>query len=215
MPRSTSRTAAKPPPVLVKADARPGRPPVTSRAELEHVALNLFWENGFDETTIDDIALACGIGRRTFFRYFSSKNDVPWGGFTEELDRLAADLAATPARVPLLDAIRKGILKFNRVDPQELPWHRKRMSLILKSDTLRAHSTLQYEHWVAVIAEYAAARLGHDPLGLVPRTIGYSALGACLVGYQTWLREPGSDLLELLDQALSLLLSGFADIEST
>src|ERR671911_699689 len=46
-----------------------GRRRSTSRAELERVALGLFATKGFDETTVDDIAAAAGIGRRTFFRY--------------------------------------------------------------------------------------------------------------------------------------------------
>ena len=60
---------------------RQGRPPVTSRAELERIALDLFIRQGFTETTLDDIAAAAGIARRTFFGYFSSKNDVVWGDF--------------------------------------------------------------------------------------------------------------------------------------
>ena len=60
---------------------RPGRPPVTSRTELEQIALDLFLRNGFNETTLDDIAGAAGIARRTFFGYYSSKNDVVWGDF--------------------------------------------------------------------------------------------------------------------------------------
>ncbi|MCQ0020665.1 TetR family transcriptional regulator [Actinomadura madurae] len=58
---------------------RVGRRPRTSRGELERVALRLFAERGFEETTVDDIASAAGIGRRTFFRYYGSKNDVVWG----------------------------------------------------------------------------------------------------------------------------------------
>jgi len=51
------------------ADQRAGRPAVTSRAELEQVALGLFAEAGFEATTVDDIAAAAGVARRTFFRY--------------------------------------------------------------------------------------------------------------------------------------------------
>src|SRR5579863_5655824 len=54
-----------------------GRRRVTSQAELEHIAFDLFEANGFEQTTVEDIATAAGIGRRTFFRYFPSKNDVP------------------------------------------------------------------------------------------------------------------------------------------
>src|ERR1700733_4483234 len=65
--------------------ARAGRKPVTSRADLEHVAFDLFDRQGFERTTVDDIARAAGIGRRTFFRYFPSKNAVPWGTFAGHL----------------------------------------------------------------------------------------------------------------------------------
>ena len=75
-----------------------GRKRVTSRAELEHVAFELFERQGFDGTTIDDIAPAAGIGRRTFFRYFPSKNDIPWGNFDEELERMRARLGLTRHR---------------------------------------------------------------------------------------------------------------------
>ena len=50
------------------AGGQPGRRRVTSRAELEHVAFELFEADGFEQTTVEDIAAAAGIGRRTFFR---------------------------------------------------------------------------------------------------------------------------------------------------
>src|SRR4051812_41921439 len=63
-----------------------GRPPVSSRAAIERVAFTLFARQGFDETTVEDIAAAAGISRRTFFRYFASKNDVVWGEFDRGLE---------------------------------------------------------------------------------------------------------------------------------
>ena len=84
--------------------ARTGRPRVTSRAELERIGFELFALQGFDDTTVDDIAAAAGIGRRTFFRYFSSKNDLVWGDFEEHLLRLRELLAATSTDAPLVDA---------------------------------------------------------------------------------------------------------------
>src|SRR5436305_12477429 len=69
-----------------------GRPPVTTRLEIERVAFGLFAERGFDETTVEDIAAAAGISRRTFFRYFAAKNDVVWGEFDAGLRHLAETL---------------------------------------------------------------------------------------------------------------------------
>ena len=60
---------------------RRGRPPGTSRRELELIALRLFAAQGFEETTVDQIAVRAGISRRAFFRYFDSKPDVLWAEF--------------------------------------------------------------------------------------------------------------------------------------
>src|SRR5580700_7518234 len=90
-----------------------GRRRVTSQVELEHVAFDLFDRQGFERTTIEDIAAAAGISRRTFFRYFPSKNDVPWGDFDGQLASMRRQLNAIPAGAPLLDSIRHVIVDFN------------------------------------------------------------------------------------------------------
>ena len=89
------------------ATLRRGRPPGTSRRKLELIALRLFTEQGFDETPIEQIAAEAGVSRRTFFRYFSSKPSVLWGEFDAEVEAIRAALAAVPATVPMMDAIRR------------------------------------------------------------------------------------------------------------
>jgi len=191
--------------------SRAGRRRVTSRAELEHVAFALFGRQGFDRTTVDDIAAAAGIGRRTFFRYFPSKNDVPWGDFDAELVRMRERLRATPPRTPLMDAIRVAIVDFNRIAPQQVPWHRRRMELILRTPALQAHSTLRYAAWRAVIAEFVAERTGQRPGALAPRTIAYAALGVAVAAYEQWLETDDGDLSDLLDRAMRELAAAFAN----
>jgi len=186
-------------------EQRVGRPAVTSRAELEQVALALFAEAGFEATTVDGIAAAAGIGRRTFFRYYDSKNDVVWGDFETDLAALRVELAATPAGVGLLEALRRAILAFNALDPNVVSAHRERMRLILEVPALQAHSTLRYAAWRAVIAEFAAARLGAGVEDLLPQLIAHTCLGAALTAYEQWLRLPGSNLAALLDSALQAL----------
>lgn len=188
---------------------RPGRPAVTSRGGLEFVAIELFAEKGFDATTVDDIAEAAGIGRRTFFRYFASKNDAVWGDFDHALDDLRQRLDAVPEDVPLVQGLHDAVLAFNRLDPEEVPQHRKRMSLILRVPALQAHSTLRYAGWRSVVATYAARRLGCDADDFAPQLLAHSALACAVAAYDRWLEVPGSDLEALLDEALARLATGW------
>lgn len=182
-----------------------GRRPSTSHAALEEAALRLFAERGFDAVAVDDIAAEVGIGRRTFFRYFASKNDLVWGDFDAQLDRWERWLFAETDDFPLLQAIRSGIIHFNSYDPEALRSHRVRMSLILGNPTLQAHATLRYEKWRAIVARLCAERLGCAPTDFTPMVIGHIALGAALASYEQWLLDPSSDLLNLLDRALGVL----------
>ena len=191
--------------VVDQIAGRPGRPPVTTRAQLEQVALELFTERGFDATTVEDIAAAAEIGRRTFFRYFASKNDVVWGDFDRGLAELRARLAAADPQQPLLEALREAVLASNRLDPSEIAWHRGRMVLILRVPTLQAHSTLRYAAWRQVIAEFAAQRLAKPAQDLLPQLVAHSCLGATLAAYEQWLQNPGAELPALLDEALRAL----------
>lgn len=188
--------------------ARTGRPRATSRAELERIGFELFERRGFDAVTVDDIAAAAGIGRRTFFRYYASKNDLVWGDFAGHLVWLRELLAAVPADVPTMAALRTAIVEFNRFDPDTVPWHRRRMELILHVPALQADSTLRYAAWRAIVTEFAAARAGLAPTDPEPTLIGHVALGASVAAYELWLRDDGLDLAELMDEAFGRLAAG-------
>jgi mycofactocin system transcriptional regulator len=187
---------------------RAGRRPVTSRSEIEHIALDLFTHRGFETTTVEDIAAAAGIGRRTVFRYYASKNDIPWGAFDDQLERMRATFARLPPDLPVMTGVRVAVLDFNAVPPGEQRWHRSRLRLILGTPALQAHSTLRYAAWRQVVADYAAARLGLPADGLVPQTIGHASLGVALAAYERWLREDTGELRDLLDSVFRALEHG-------
>ena len=199
-----------PAPPAISRTGHPGRRRATSRAELEQVAFGLFAAHGFDATTVDEIAAAAGIGRRTFFRYFPSKNDVPWGAFEDELERMRVRLKACPPQTPLMDAIRLALIDFNRVAPAQVPLHRRRMELILRVPTLLAHSTLRFTAWRAVIAEFTAERTGCRPDDLAPQAIAHAVLGVSVAAYEHWLDHPAADLGTLLDDAMRELAAAYA-----
>ena len=167
------------------------------------MAMLLFSDHGFDATTVDDIAAAAGIGRRTFFRYFGSKNDVVWGRFAEGLADFRRSLAATPADVPLAEALRQAIVAFNALPPEQVAVHRQRMLLILTVSSLQAHSTLMYAEWRAVVADFVAARTGARADDLRPQLAGHVMLGAAVAAYEHWLADEQSELAALLDATVS------------
>ena len=191
------------------ATAPVGRRRITSRAELEQVAFDLFDRQGFERTTIDDIASAARIGRRTFFRYFPSKNDVAWGDFDAELARMRRRLNAAPTGAPLMEAIRHAVVDFNRVAPDQIPAHRRRMELILRVPALQAHSTLRYAAWRQVIADFVGERTGMRPDALLPRAVAYAMLGVAVAAYEQWLESGDADLCDLLDTAVLDLATAF------
>lgn len=186
-----------------------GRPPSTSHEEVEAVALDLFAGNGFEATTVEDIAAAVGVGRRTIFRYFDSKNDVVWGDFDWVMDRLRGALAGCGAEVPMMEALRHAVVSSNSYEPSQLPGLRIRMALITTVPALQAHSALRYAAWRRVVAEFAARRLGEAPSDLLPAAIAHAALGTAMASFGRWVEHPDENLEALLDSAFAALAAGF------
>ena len=185
-----------------------GRPTVTTHADIERAAFRLFVEHGFEETTLAMIASEVGIGRRTLFRYFASKNDIPWGQFERTLVRFRDLLASQPRSLSVLDAVGRGVVAFNEFPDDAVPGHAARMELILLTPALRAHSSLKYADWRTIVAEFVAERLGQCASDLRPQLLSQVALGSALSAYEQWLRAERRDnasLLRLLEEALSSL----------
>lgn len=196
-------------PETAETPRRIGRARATTHGELSHIALTLFLERGFERTTIDDIVGAAGIGRRTFFRYFRSKNDLPWGDFDHLLEAMRSHLEAIDRDLPLVEALQQAVIEFNRFPEDELHYHRDRMRLLLSVPALQAHSALRYASWRQVIAEYVAERSGEQPDSLIPQTIGWACLGLCLASYEQWLEHEDADLLALLGRSFTAAESVF------
>ncbi|MEV5432943.1 mycofactocin system transcriptional regulator [Streptomyces sp. NPDC052701] len=191
---------------------RAGRPRVTSRADLERLGFELFAQQGFDATTIDDIAGAAGIGRRTFFRYFSSKNDLVWGDFEQHLAGFRTLLDASDPGVPVMVALREAVVEFNRFDADVVPWHRQRMELILTVPALQADAALRYASWRAIVTDFVGRHLSLPPSHMVPRLFGHTVLAAAVTAYEHWLAQEGAELSGLLNLAIRRLDEGLGAV---
>jgi mycofactocin system transcriptional regulator len=182
-----------------------GRPPVTTHAEIERAAFDLFATRGFEATTLEAIAERLGVARRTVARYYRSKNDLAWGRFDATLTQFAGLLDAMPTDLPLWEAIHRATVTFNDFPAGAQPSHLERMRLILRTPALVAHSELRYAEWRAVIERYAARRLGVAATDLLPRTIGRVSLALALSTYELWLEDPTQHLPSLLASSMSAL----------
>lgn len=193
----------------VDAHRRSGRPRTSSREEVSEIALRLFVRRGFEQTTLQDVADAVGVSKRTLLRYFPSKNDIVWGAFDEQLQALRARLADADPTRPMMEVLREAVVAFNDYGEAVLPELRDRMTLITCVPALQAHSMLRYADWCAVIAEFVARRLSLEADHQIPQVIASAALGTAMATYRCWVIDPRLDLLAALDEAFRLLAAGF------
>jgi mycofactocin system transcriptional regulator len=193
------------------ASGRRGRPPGTSRRKLELIALRLFTAQGFEETTIDQIAAEAGVSRRAFFRYFGSKPDVLWGEFDSEVATIRALLDEVPAGLPVMEAVRQAVLAANHYRVADVPELRARMALIGSVPALMASAAVHYDAWERAISDFVARRAGQPAGSLYPLAVGRATLAACRAGYDRWVVHADADLTVYLDAALRALAAGFAD----
>ncbi|RAV03322.1 mycofactocin system transcriptional regulator [Mycolicibacter senuensis] len=191
-----------------QAQARVGRRRSTTREHITHVAIDLFATRGFSEVSVDDVAQAAGIARRTLFRYYPSKNAIPWGDFDAHLRQLRELLDGIEPEAPLGDALRAALLAFNTFDEGETARHRRRMRVILQTDELQAYSMTMYAGWRSVIAEFVARRAGLAPADLRPQTVAWMMLGVALSAYEHWLGDEQLALPQALGEAFDTIRGG-------
>jgi mycofactocin system transcriptional regulator len=191
-----------------------GRRRSTTPDHISNVAIDLFADRGFDEVSVDDVAEASGIARRTLFRYYPSKNALPWGDFDAHLAHMRDLLDHLDPDVPIDEALRTALLAFNSFDEQETARHRQRMRVILQTAALQAYSMTMYAGWRAVVAAFVAKRLGTRAEDLVPQTVAWTMLGVALSAYEHWLADESVSLAEALGQAFDTVSDGLSALEA-
>jgi AcrR family transcriptional regulator len=173
--------------------------------QITDAALRLFAEQGFDGTTIDEIAAAADVSRRTFFRYFARKEDVILGWKQRTAEELREALASRPASESPLDAVHGALATIAASYAARPDLTLGLMRLFESPPTF--HPDADHEAWDAVLTEGLARRLGADPiLDPEPRllaTVGFAVLIATI---QSWGAAGGeADLVGLLDDGFAAL----------
>jgi len=132
------------------------------RDEIARAAWGLFAAEGYEATTVDEVARAAGVSRRTFFRYFSSKEDV----VVETSDALAEDVLAAfsrrPAHEPPLVAMHRALRPILEARLADAGQARAIVRLLRESRTLRRAMLERHARMEERLAALVARRLGVD-----------------------------------------------------
>jgi AcrR family transcriptional regulator len=158
-----------------------------TRERLTRAAMTLFLERGFDATTLDDIAAAADVSRRSFFHYFASKEDVVFAWQEEIMTALIAAVAARPAGENMLTAAENAIAAMVRqLDPSEAIAMAR-----LKRDNpaLQARNQVKYEMLERTLADALGKRAGHKTERLQARLVAMITTGAMRIGDELWTAE--------------------------
>ncbi|TWV55669.1 TetR family transcriptional regulator [Streptomyces misionensis] len=186
------------------------KPPM--RDALVAAAFRLFSERGYEQTTVDDIVALAGVGRRSFFRYFPSKEDVVFPDHERCLADMTAFLAASgPEHEPVrrvCDAARL-VLQMYAENPA---FSVQRYRLTRKVPGLRAYELSVVRRYERALARYLRGRFAGLPDGtLRADVIAAAVVAAHNNGLRSWLRSDGQgDAGAAVDHALGCVQREFA-----
>lgn len=179
-----------------------------TRAELRRIALARFAREGFDRTSVADIAAAAGVTERTFYRHFPTKESLLFEDFASRLGWFRAALAVRPATEALLDSVRVAIESYpddREVVRQVGQARRGLLSRRVIEDQLRRVQA----GFADAIAQHVAARLGRRKRReLAAAVIGEAVAGALVSALKIWGEQDARDTEELrrrTHDALALL----------
>ncbi len=196
-------------------EQRPGlreRKKARTRASIREHALRLIREQGYDATTVDQIAEAAEISPSTFFRYFPTKEDVV---LQDDFDILAVgSFLEQPAELSLVGAFRAATKEtLASVTEEELAGLRDTTALIMTVPELRVRAMDEYSRTINVIASAAAQRTGRSPDDPEVMTAAGAIVGVIMAATLPWTgladgdMSP-TDMFERIDAALANLEGG-------
>jgi AcrR family transcriptional regulator len=165
------------------------RKKLETRLALARAALRLFEERGYAETTVDDIAAAANVSRRTFFRYFAGKDEVVIVDPAGKLEALHVALAEGPPDEPTIAALRRGILALTEAyfEPDLI---RSVARIGLQEPALAAAAMAYQVHWEDELAREVAVDLGvdvaRDPR---PRIVAHTTVAIMRAAFAAWLQD--------------------------
>lgn len=164
-----------------------------TRAALSEAALRLSLEHGIEHVTVEQIADAADVSLRTFFNYFSSKEEAVVAGDAARGEMLVEEFRTRPASESPLAALHAAALVF--VDDAISGDRRAELQMMRRSPGLLQHQLAAYAATERALAVAVADRVGED--GLYPALVAAVTMAAVRVAVQRWTDGGSRDLAAL------------------
>jgi AcrR family transcriptional regulator len=189
---------------------RGGRPRRSSAEVLADAAAELFLEQGYGRTTVDQIAARAGVSRATFFNYFPAKSDVMW----LELDAAVAalpELLTASTEASAVRAVEDALLAAARAhDPERVPWAVAQAEVMGIGAELVASVAARVLAQHTAVATFVGRRTGEQAGALWPQTVSGAMLGAAAAAFGVWVADGVGRraLVEYVAAALTPVVAG-------
>ena len=178
----------------------------TAYAEIASVAMRLFLDQGFERTTIDQIASTAGISRRSFFRYFGTKEDIVLGDLASQGELVRDALEKVPLTVGPWEALRQALQAVDALEV-EPGVTLKIATMMYGTPSLRSRSIEKHLHWQSLLVPDIRRRLGladDDASDPAPAAIVASSIACLDAAGELWVNGGGvGDLAALYDRAVA------------
>ncbi|MEU6041593.1 TetR family transcriptional regulator [Actinomadura sp. NPDC047616] len=185
------------------------RKKLRTRRSIQNHALRLFAEQGYEATTVEQIAAAAEVSPSTFFRYFPSKEDVV---VTDEYDPIMAELfRAQPPELPVVEALRTTYREvFRHMWAEDMDAIVTRVRLMTEVPALRARTLESIRAGtLGIVSELVAERTGRSVRDPEVQAFSWAMIGVMIGAMYTWIDGGGKeDLGDLIDRNMAFLAAG-------
>lgn len=216
-PAKSARTPATTEPPESAAGSRAAAQRLKMRRELAAAAMELFATKGYEATTVDEIAAAAGVARRTFFRHFRSKEEAIFPDHDDTLVRAEAVLNAAPAHEHPLDTVCRGIKEVMKMYAARPEISVARYKLTREVPTLREAEIASVARYERLFTRYLLGHFdehAHDDDANDDPLLAEVAASAVVTAHnhvlRRWLRAGGQGEVEAqLDHAFAIVRKTF------
>jgi AcrR family transcriptional regulator len=198
---SSPDAASRPP------SRRRGRPADADPDAIALVALRHFDAHGYEETTMDDIAAAAGVSRRTLFRYFPSKPALVWGGMEPVVERMRAVLDAAGDTESVRDVLARAFTESLDLGAHRIEATRRRLRLMASHPPLVAFGIASLAADRDVLCGFLARRLDLPVDGLRVHVLADALTSANFSALLWWAQHDDGDPARIAVAALDVVLS--------